>query len=80
VRKRAASPPFDVSTANSALERRSNLSGMEDPEVLLDGLEPDDQVYHILLPCIQVRPTSAYPRGAEGIEQGFCSRRNNING
>lgn len=67
--------PLMSSTANSALVATSTFAGMEDPEVLLDGFEPDDQVYHFAA-RIQGPSTSAYPEGLEGIEQGLQSADN----
>lgn len=67
--------PLMSSTANSALVATSTFAGMEDPEVLLDGFEPDDQVYHFAA-RIQGPATSAYPEGLEGIEQGLQSADN----
>lgn len=67
--------PLLSSTANSALVASSAFSGMEDPEVLLDGFEADDQIYHFAA-RIQGPATSAYPEGLEGIESGVQSADN----
>lgn len=67
--------PLMSSTANSALVSSSAFTGMEDPEVLLDGFEADDQIYHFAA-RLQGPATSAYPEGLEGIEAGVSSADN----
>ncbi|WP_022960972.1 GldG family protein [Halopseudomonas pelagia] len=67
--------PLMSSTANSALVPSSRFTGMEDPEVLLDGFEADEQIYHFAA-RIQGPATSAYPEGLEGIEQGVQTADN----
>lgn len=67
--------PLMSSTANSALVPSSAFSEMQDPEVLLDGFEADDQIYHFAA-RIQGPATSAYPEGLEGIGPGIQSADN----
>jgi len=57
--------PLLSSSANSALVPSSRFSRMQDPEVLLNGFQADDQVYHFAA-RLQGPASTAFPDGLEG--------------
>jgi ABC-type uncharacterized transport system involved in gliding motility auxiliary subunit len=67
--------PLFSSTANSALIASSAFTGMQDPEVLLDGFQPDPNTYHIAA-RLQGPAVSAYPEGFEGNKPAIESTDN----
>lgn len=67
--------PLFSSTANSALIASSAFTGMQDPEVLLDGFQPDSGTYH-LAARLQGPAVSAYPEGFDGSKPAIQSAEN----
>ncbi len=69
--------PLLSSSANSALVPSSRFSRMQDPEVLLNGFQADDQVYHFAA-RLQGPASTAFPNGLEGHEVAL-TEADNIN-
>ena len=69
--------PLLSSSTNSALVPSSRFSGMQDPEVLLNGFQADDQVYHFAA-RLQGPAQTAYPDGLESREPAL-PESDNIN-
>ncbi|WP_193074006.1 GldG family protein [Pseudomonas sp. FME51] len=69
--------PLLSSSPNSALVPSSRFSGMQDPEVLLNGFQADDQVYHFAA-RLQGPAQTAYPDGLESREPAL-TESDNIN-
>ncbi|WP_373185505.1 GldG family protein [Halopseudomonas sp.] len=67
--------PLFSSTSNSALIASSAFTGMQDPEVLLDGFTPDSNTYH-LAGRLQGPAVAAYPEGVGSSEPGIQSADN----
>ncbi|WP_339843011.1 Gldg family protein [uncultured Halopseudomonas sp.] len=67
--------PLFSSTGNSALIASSAFTGMQDPEVLLDGFQPDSNTYHVAA-RLQGPAVSAYPEGFEGNKPAIQSADN----
>ncbi len=59
--------PLLSSSPNSALVGSDRFMQLEDPETLLRGFQPDDQVYHFAA-RIQGPVSTAYPDGLEGLQ------------
>lgn len=69
--------PLLSSTANSALTGTERFATLQDPEVLLNGFEADDQVYHFAA-RLEGPASTAYPEGLEGRAPGI-TESNGIN-
>ena len=69
--------PLFSSTANSALVPSSRFAAMQDPEVLLDGFEPDGDSYHFAA-RLHGPAETAFPEGLESREPGI-RQSDNIN-
>lgn len=69
--------PLLSSSEHSALVPSSRFSNLRDPEALLAGFQPDEQVYHFAA-RLQGPAVTAYPEGLEG-RQPELSEADNIN-